>query len=140
MSTNIEFEEWVKKAPNQLQADPLWQSAYYRLSMYLFDSMWVDTETLNRDFRGREIAKQLIRSVGGISANLEEAYGRGINTADHVRILRIALGETRESQGWYLRARQLLPADLLNERLNTLSQIIALLVTAITQQRKVPAK
>jgi hypothetical protein len=40
---------------------------------------------------------------------MEEAYGRGVGTADDVRILRIALGEGRETQGWYVRARHLIP-------------------------------
>jgi four helix bundle protein len=72
---------------------------------------------------------------------MEEAYGRGIGSADHVRILRIALGEARETQGWYLRARHLLSVDILEERLDVIGQIIALLVSSIsTQSRKIKKK
>jgi four helix bundle protein len=34
---------------------------------------------MKNDFRGKEICRQLIRSVGSISANIEEGYGRGSN-------------------------------------------------------------
>ncbi len=32
MDKEIAFEEWVASVPKQLKADPLWQSAYYRLA------------------------------------------------------------------------------------------------------------
>lgn len=134
------YDEWVKTVPQKIQADPLWQSAYYRMAMYCYDLVWTDCEQLNRDFRGREIVHQLVRSAGGICANLEEAYGRGIGTPDHVRILRIALGEARETQGWYYRARHLLSPDVWIVRVNVLDQVIALIIKAINNQRKKPMK
>jgi four helix bundle protein len=137
----MEFEEWVKNAPVQMKSDPLWNSKYYQLAMYLCDLVWEDCNVLRKDFRGFEVSKQLMRSAGGICANMEEAYGRGMGSADHVRILRIALGEARETQGWYLRARHLLSQDTLQERLDVIGQLIALLVSAIsTQSRKTNKK
>lgn len=132
----ISYEEWVKTVPKRIQADPLWQSAYYRLAMFFYDLVWKDCEQLNRDFRGREIVHQLIRSAGGICANLEEAYGRGIGTPDYVRILRIALGEARETQGWYYRSRHLLSPEVWEIRLKVIDQVIALIINAINTQRK----
>ncbi len=35
--------------------------------MELWDEMWSDAEILMLDFRGKEIARQMIRSVGSIS-------------------------------------------------------------------------
>ena len=130
-----EFDEWVETVPIQLSNDPLWSSAYYRLAMYLFDKVWQDCEILRKDFRGREIALQLVRSRGGISANLEEAYGRGVGSADYVRILRIALGEARETHGWYLRARHLLSDQLLDFRLDIINQITSILSSMIASHR-----
>jgi four helix bundle protein len=108
----------------------------YRLGMYLYDLIWLDCLALRKDFRGHEIVGQLVRSVGGICANVEEAYGRGVGTADYVRILRIALGEARETQGWYLRSWHLLPVKLVDRRMNLINQIILLLVRTISSQRK----
>jgi four helix bundle protein len=98
--------------------------------------VWSDCETLRKDFRSREIVGQLLRSSGSICANLEEAYGRGVGSADYVRILRIALGEARETQGWYLRARHVLPEELLSRRTHLVSQVIALLVSTIASHRR----
>ena len=132
----LSFDEWLKIAPARLKSDPLWDSAYYRLAMYLYELVWQDCDLLKADFHGREIVHQIIRSSGGICANMEEAYGRGIGTPDHIRVLRIALGEARETQGWYLRSRNLLPTDKLDKRLDLITQVISLLVKAISIQRK----
>ncbi|GAB4568317.1 MAG: hypothetical protein Fur0017_11080 [Anaerolineales bacterium] len=132
----LPFEEWVKTLPDSLRNDPLWKSAYYRLSMYLYDLMWIDSEVINKDFRGREIVHQLVWSAGSVCANMEEAYRRGIGTADYVRIMRIALGELGETQGWYFRARHILGIELLEKRIKIIQQTIALTVKVIDQNRR----
>ena len=132
----LPLEEWVKTLPASLRNDPLWKSAYYRLSMYLYDLMWLDAEKINKDFRGREIVHQLVRSSGSVCANMEEAYRRGIGTPDFVRIMRISLGELGETQGWYFRARHILGSELLDKRIAVIQQAIALTVTVIDQNRK----
>ncbi len=104
--------------------------------MYLYDLAWEDCLLLKTDFRGREIVGQLIRSAGSVCANLEEAYGRGVGTADYVRIVRIALGETREMQGWYYRSRHILPNELIESRLSTINSLIAAVVNTISHHRK----
>lgn len=136
MIDKVAFARWVDSVPEQIRQDPLWKSDYYRLAVYFYELVWEDCDLLKRDYRGREIVKQLIRSAGSISANIEEAFGRGVGSADHTRILRIALGEARETRGWYLRARKLLSNDLFQSRLDLLGQIIALLVKTISNQRK----
>ena len=132
----LPFEEWVKTLPDSLRNDPLWKSAYYRLAMYLYDLMWIDVELINKDFRGREIVHQLVRSAGSVCANMEEAYRRGIGTADYVRIMRISLGELGETQGWYFRARHILGSELLEKRIKVIQQTIALTVKVIDQNRR----
>jgi four helix bundle protein len=132
----LPFEEWVRTLPDSLRTDPLWKSAYYRLSMYMYDLMWIDVEIINKDFRGREIVHQLVRSAGSVCANMEEAYRRGIGTADYVRIMRISLGELGETQGWYFRARHILGSELLEKRIKVIQQTIALTVKVIDQNRR----
>lgn len=132
----LPFEEWVNTLPDSLRNDPLWKSAYYRLSMYLYDLMWIDVEIINKDFRGREIVHQLVRSTGSVCTNMEEAYRRGIGTADYVRIMRISLGELGETQGWYFRARHILGSELLEKRIKVIQQAIALTVKVIDQNRR----
>jgi len=132
----LPFDEWVTTLPDSLRSDPLWKSAYYRLSMYLYDLMWIDTETINKDFRGPEIVYQLVRSAGSVCANMEEAYRRGIGTPDFVRIMRISLGELGETQGWYFRSRHILAPEILEKRIKFIQQTIALTVKVIDQNRK----
>lgn len=132
----LPFEEWAKTLPDSLRNDPLWKSAYYRLAMYLYDLVWLDVAVINKDFRGREIVHQIVRSAGSVCANMEEAFRRGIGTADFVRIMRISLGELGETQGWYFRSRHILESDLLDKRIKIVQQAIALTVTAINQNRK----
>lgn len=132
----LPLDEWVKTLPASLRNDPLWKSAYYRLSMYLYDLMWLDAEKINKDFRGREIVHQLVRSSGSVCANMEEAYRRGIGTPDFVRIMRISLGELGETQGWYFRARHILGSEILDKRIAVIQQAIALTVTVIDQNRR----
>jgi len=107
----------------------------YRLALFLHDLAWEDCGRLMKDIRGREIAKQLIRSVGSISANIEEGYGRGFGR-DYARFLSFSVGSARETRGWYYRGRKLLTEMVIKHRYNLLGQIIGLLVTAIGQQRR----
>jgi len=136
MDKEVTFEEWAACAPKQLKNDPLWQSLYYRLAMYFYDLAWLDCVSLEKDFRGREIVHQVIRSAGSICANMEEAYGRGIGTADYVRIMRISLGEARETQGWYFRSRHILSPGLMERRCKVMNQVLALTVRRIDSTRK----
>jgi len=132
----VSFEDWVETVPPSLSSDPLWKSKYYQFAMYLYDLAWLDCEQLKRDYRGKEILRQLIRSSGSICANMEEAYGRGVGTADYVRILRISLGEARETKGHYIRSRNILSSEVIEKRLRLIDQTISMLVGTISKHRK----
>lgn len=136
MNNEVALEEWVETVPVSLRSDPLWKSDYYRLAMYLYDLVWLDCEFLKRDYRGHSLTGQLIRSSSSVCANMEEAYGRGVGTGDYVRVMRILLGEARETKGHYLRFRHVLPLDLLERRLKIADQIIVKLVGTIASHRK----
>jgi len=128
------FEEWMSEVPDAIRNSPVWKSIAYQKALYLYDLVWEDCAILMKDVRGEAVVMQIIRSAGSISANMEEGYGRGLGR-DYVRILRIALGEARETQGWYFRGRRPLPAEVVKHRIALANEVIALLVTAIDQLR-----
>jgi len=110
--------------------DKLDELRFYQMSMKLWDVSWSDTDILMKDFRGKEIARQLIRSVGSISANIEEGYGRGYGK-EYPHFLRISRGSARESKGWYIKSKFLLNEKLIDERVQNLNSIIAMLTKTI---------
>jgi len=129
------YEEWERQVSEAIRADALWKMEAYRLALYFYDLAWEDCDELMKDLRGREVAKQLIRSAGSIAANIEEGYGRGLSGKEYAYFLRISLGSARETRGWYHRGRRLLSPTLVENRMSLLSKIIALLVIATNQQR-----
>ena len=111
-------------------SDRLDEVQFYKLSLELWDLFWSDSEILLKDMRGRELAKQLTRSIGSISANIEEGYGRGFGK-EYPQFLRIARGSTRESKGHYERCKFLLSKEIVDDRTGRLSVIIAMLTKSI---------
>ena len=103
--------------------DRLETDGIYQLACELFHDFWVDSEVLGKDYRGRELVKQQVRSLDSVCANIEEGYGRGFSK-ELPQHLRIARGEARESRGRYLRCHHLLSADLVQQRVSTLDHII----------------
>jgi hypothetical protein len=69
------YEEWVVQVPESIKRDPLWNFQVYPKTLFLADLVWEDTNRWMSNPRGKEIAKQLIRSAGSICANLEEGHG-----------------------------------------------------------------
>lgn len=129
------YEEWEREVPEAIRSDPVWQFYAYRKALFLYDLAWEDCEKLMRDLRGRAVAQQLIRSAGSICANIEEGYGRGFGK-DRDYFLRVSAGSARETRGWYYRGRRLLSPAVLEHRMSLLGEIIALLVTELSQQRR----
>jgi len=56
----MDFQNWIIEAPKRLRSDPLWKSKYYQLAMFLYDLTWEDCNHLSKDFRGKEVSRQLI--------------------------------------------------------------------------------
>jgi four helix bundle protein len=86
--------------------------------------------------RGREIARQLVRSAVSISANIDEGYGRGVDPGEYLQFLPYALGSARETHSWYRKARKLLPEHVVQHRMDLGSETVALLVTNINRRRQ----
>jgi four helix bundle protein len=129
MEGEMRFKEWVATVPERVKAEACWRFEAYPKALYVYELAWGDCEALLRDGRGRAIARQLTRSVGSVSANIEEGYGRGVGGGEYLYFLRVAEGSARESKGWYFRGRQLLGPTLVEARQALLDEILALLVT-----------
>jgi four helix bundle protein len=132
----LKFEEWEKTVPAYFKKDSLWESLYYRVALFLSDLVWDDCELLQKDFRAKHYVPQITRSSGSVSANMEEAYGRGVGTPDYVRIIKISLGEARETRGWYYRSRRALPADLLEHRYKVIDHLISLITNLLNSHKR----
>src|ERR1041385_4404910 len=107
-------------------ADRLDELVFYQMSLELWDNFWKDSEHLLQDVRGKEICRQLTRSIGSVSANIEEGYGRGFGK-EYPQFLRIARGSARESRGWYTRSKFILDKAIIQERDKKLASIIAMI-------------
>ena len=110
--------------------DPLENYPVYTKAIELFDKVMEDTDRLLKDLRGKEIAKQLTRSSGSISATIEEGYGRGYSS-EFIRYLKISRGSARETKGWYLRSKHFLGSTIIEKRKKEVDEIISLLVAMI---------
>jgi four helix bundle protein len=111
-------------------SDRLESFGIYQLARQLFEDFWGDSELLGKDYRGRELSRQQVRSLDSICANIEEGYGRGFGR-ELPQHLKISRGEARESRGRYERCSHLLPAEVVAKRAATLDHIIGGLTNAI---------
>jgi four helix bundle protein len=115
--------------------DRLESFGIYRLACQLFDEFWSDSEVLGKDYCGRELSKQQVRSLDSICANIEEGCGRGFGK-ELPQHLKIARGEACESKGRYVRCQHLLPEDLIAQRVAMLDRFIGGLTQSINTIEK----
>jgi len=114
-----------------LGTDRLESFGIYQLAGQLFDDFWSDAEIMGKDFRGRELARQQVRSLDSICANIEEGFGRGFGK-ELPQHLKIARGEARESLDRFKRCRHLLNIETVSDRVATLDHIIGGLTKTIS--------
>ena len=108
----------VTNSPDRLESFGI-----YQLARQLFEDFWKDSEVLLKDYRGRELMKQQVRSLDSICSNMEEGFGRGFGK-ELPQHLKISRGEARESRGRYERCHHLLPPQTIAQRVATLTHII----------------
>lgn len=128
------YEEWEKAVPLEITGDTVWRVEAYRLSLFAADIGWNDVTVLSKDRRMWGISDQLYRSLGSMSANIEEGYSKGTGK-DRARFYEYALGSARESRGWYYKGRFVLAPEVALHRIRLLTHIIKLLLTMVPDQR-----
>jgi four helix bundle protein len=126
----IESETDLKSNGAAGSADRLESFGIYQIARQLFDDFWTDSEILMKDYRGRELMKQQVRSLDSICANMEEGFGRGFGK-ELPQHLKISRGEARESRGRYERCQHLLPTEIIAQRTAALTHIIGGLTKTI---------
>jgi hypothetical protein len=102
-----------KKSIGSADADRLESFGIYQLARRLFEDFWSDSEISSRDYRGRELSKQQIRSLDSICANMEEGFGRGFGK-ETAAATKDFPGRSQRKP-WTLRTLQS-PASLRNHR------------------------
>ena len=130
----MNYEQWEENVPRVIRDDSLWTVEAYRLSLFLADISWRDAKTLSANHCTRSLSDQLYRSVGSMSANIEEGYSKQ-SSKDRARFYEYALGSARESRGWYYKGRHVIGEEVAEHRMEFTTQIIRLLIKMIPDQR-----
>jgi four helix bundle protein len=134
MKNPMNYSKWEMNVPSVIKEDTLWTVEAYRLSLFMADMSWHDAKKLSKDNCTRSLSDQLYRSVGSISANIEEGYSKH-SSKDRARFYEYALGSARESRGWFYRGRHVLGDSVCNHRMELTTQIIRLLIKMVPDQR-----
>jgi four helix bundle protein len=135
----LTYLEWEEKIPTVIRGDSLWRVEAYRLGLFAADLAWRDSAKLLKDRRTIGIADQLFRAAGNISSNVGEGYSRGTGK-DRARFYEYAMGSAREARDWYFKSRHCLLAQVVEHRMDVLTQIIKLTTTMISRERRTNRK
>lgn len=107
----------------------------YQKAMKLFDDFVnEDLPLLRKKLAGRELARQQVRSIDSICANMEEGYGRKAGK-ELKHFFRMSRGSAYESKGRYRRCKGFLPAKTITKRLEQLDEVQAMLHSLISKLR-----
>lgn len=102
----------------------------YVLAMELFDLVVEDMVPLANKPALQKLVSQQLGSADSIAANIEEGHGRE-TTKEYVRFLVIARGSARETKGRYQRMRRWFPEEVVTDRTERCSHILAILTKTI---------
>jgi four helix bundle protein len=131
----VRYDEWQAGVPDDIKGDSLWKLEVYRLGLFISDIAWQDALELNKNHLTRGIADQLYRAVCSISANIAEGYSRSTGK-DRARFLEYSLGSAREARDWYYKSQHTLKEEVIQHRINLLTQIIKMLNVLTPHQRQ----
>lgn len=129
------FEQWQTTVPDAIKNDTVWRVEAYRLALFAADLAMVDGPKLLRDMRTRSHGDQLLRAAAAISSDIVEGYSRPTGK-DRAKFYEYALGSSRESRDWYYKGKASLPKAVLDHRIDLHTQIIRLLITMVSRERR----
>ena len=129
-----DYARWLRTVPPDLTDDTLWRMTGYRYSLYAMAKSQSDVPALARCRETRALIDQLLRAVGGISANLEEGYSRS-SGRERAHFYEYSLGTARESRGWYYKCAVALPEEIVLARMSLLTQIVRILTVVVPAER-----
>ena len=132
---SAEQRAWERGCPRAITSDVIWKLDVYRAALFFLHLSRSDCRAMLSARPDDEVAHQLRRAAGSVSANLGEGYSRSTR-ADRLKFLGYALGSARECVSWYQAARDVLPDEAIEERLHLLSRIRALLLGLIRSLRQ----
>ena len=81
-------------------SDPLERVTAYQLAVEMVDEVRGDVNAMRGDATLKEVASQLLRAAGSVSANIAEGYARS-SARDRRKFYEYALGSAREVEAWY---------------------------------------
>lgn len=131
----MRYDEWQAGIPDEIKGDSLWKLEVYRIALFIADISWQDTLALSKNPLTHDLADQLYRAVCSVSANIAEGYSRSTGK-DRARFLEYSLGSAREARDWYYKSRHTLKEEVVNHRINFLTQIIKMLSVLTPHQRQ----
>ena len=103
----------------------------YKKAVRLFEQfLEEDLPILQKDFAGRTLAGNQLRSLDSICANMEEGYERK-SGKEIKNFFRMSKGSAGESRGRYKRLKKILPQEVINNRVVVLNEIRAMLASLI---------
>ena len=103
----------------------------YQKALKLFDVfLEEDLPTLKNDFAGNTLARNQLRSLDSICANMEEGYERK-SGKEIKNFFRISKGSTGEARGRFKRLRTILSQATVEKRVAVLNEIRAMLESLI---------
>jgi four helix bundle protein len=134
MAGLMNYQTWLEEVPKTISDDALWRMEVYRFALFVADLAWFDTRKLIQDRSLINLADQLYRATGSISANISEGYSRA-SGKDQARFYEYALGSARETRNWYFQSRHCLGQSVTEHRLELLASIIRQLLGIIPKHR-----
>ena len=130
----MSYEAWERTVPPAITGDPLWKLRVYRAALYAGELGHRDADYLARRQGCAEIAPELAKATGAISAHIAKGYscvGR-----ERLQYYEMALGAARESRDRYFKVRGVLGQGAGDSRLSLHTTIIKVLVALMTRARE----
>ena len=130
----VSYEEWERAVPEHVQHGPIWSLRIYRTALYAGEIGRRDAASLAKEPEWADLADQLRRATGSISANIAEGYSR-LGRRDRGKFYEYALGSARESRDSYYKARTPLGEHAATARFSLMTTLIKVLIVLISKSR-----